>query len=55
MGGRIPNAVSYTDGTLIKIMKPTLAENVLAYVGRKSFASLNVLVVGVFIKMSYYS
>ncbi|XP_034233028.1 putative nuclease HARBI1 [Thrips palmi] len=44
LGGRLPNVVSYTDGTLIKIMKPTLDDNILAYIGRKSYASLNVLV-----------
>jgi len=49
LGGRIPNVLAYSDGSLIKIMKPTLEDNILAYIGRKSFASLNVLVVGVLI------
>ncbi|XP_034250956.1 putative nuclease HARBI1 [Thrips palmi] len=44
LGGRIPSAVGYTDGTLVKIMKPTLEDNVQAYIGRKSFASINALV-----------
>ncbi|XP_034248974.1 uncharacterized protein LOC117649899 [Thrips palmi] len=44
LGGRFPGAVGYTDGTLVKIMKPTLEDNVQAYIGRKSFASINALV-----------
>ncbi|KAK3926724.1 Putative nuclease [Frankliniella fusca] len=43
MGGRLPNVVGYIDGSLIKIMKPSIANNRQAFIGRKSFASMNVL------------
>ncbi|KAK3923791.1 Putative nuclease [Frankliniella fusca] len=42
LGGQISNTVAYTDGSLIKIRKPSVANNRLAFMGRKSFASINV-------------
>ena len=42
LGGKLPDVVAYTDGSLIKIMKPSLENNRAAYIGRKSYASMNV-------------
>ncbi|KAK3928031.1 Putative nuclease [Frankliniella fusca] len=42
LGAKIDNTVAYTDGTLIKIRKPSVHNNRLAFMGRKSFASVNV-------------
>ncbi|KAK3907657.1 Putative nuclease [Frankliniella fusca] len=43
MGGRLPNTLGYTDGSLIKIKKPSVDQNRRAFIGRKNFASVNVL------------
>jgi len=45
LGAQIKDTVAYTDGTLIKTMKPSIENNRHAFMGRKSFASINVQVV----------
>lgn len=51
LGGKIPNTIGYTDGTLIKIRnKPSVENNRHAFMGRKSFASINVQFVSLYWK-----
>ena len=45
LGGKIKNVVGYTDGSLFKMMKPSLANNRQAFIGRKNFASINAMIV----------
>lgn len=44
MGGKLPNVVGYVDGTLIKIKKPPINQNRRAFMGRKHFAAVNVMI-----------
>ncbi|XP_034245508.1 putative nuclease HARBI1 [Thrips palmi] len=42
LGGQIPDVAGYTDGTLVKVVKPSLANNPQAFIGRKRVPCINV-------------
>ncbi len=50
LAAQIPNVVGYTDGSLFKIMKPSLENNRAAFIGRKSFASINAQIVSIWLR-----
>ncbi|KAK3923619.1 Putative nuclease [Frankliniella fusca] len=41
-GTKLPKTLGFIDGSLIRIMKPKLEENIAAFIGRKRFPCLNV-------------
>ena len=45
LGGQIPDVFAYTDGSLFKMKKPSIANNRQAFIGRKNFASINAQIV----------
>ncbi|XP_034239134.1 putative nuclease HARBI1 [Thrips palmi] len=44
LGGQLRGTLGYTDGTLVKIIKPSIRNNRAGFIGRKSFASLNAMI-----------
>ncbi|KAK3924507.1 Putative nuclease [Frankliniella fusca] len=41
LGGKIPDTVGYTDGSLFKVKKPSVENNRQAFMGRKNYACIN--------------
>ncbi|KAK3916723.1 Putative nuclease [Frankliniella fusca] len=41
LGGKIDGTVGYTDGSLFKVKKPSLEDNIQAFIGRKNYCCIN--------------